>query len=162
MTLWSLIGIPVLTLALFLTPVGLPGNWIMVAVLAAATLAGEAGVAVLVAALAIAFVGEVIEFVIVKRYNLRYGGSSRALWGALAGGLLGAIIGLPVPIVGSIIAGILGSFLGAVLVTFAEAGTVSAATRVGWGVALGRMWSAAAKTAAGLTILVLGVGALVL
>lgn len=156
MTLWPLLGIPLMTIALFLTPLGLPGNWIMIAVLAAAAFFGEIGFAVLLATLAIAFVGEAIEFFIVKRYNLRYGGSKRAFWGALGGGLLGTFIGLPVPIVGSIIAGIIGSFLGALLVTFAEAGTVTAATRVGWGVALGRMWSAAAKTAAGVCILVLG------
>lgn len=156
MTLWSLIGIPIMTIALFLTPLGLPGNWIMIAVLAGAAFFGEIGLAVLAAALAIAFVGEAIEFFIVKRYNLRYGGSNRAFWGALGGGLLGTFIGIPVPIIGSIVAGIIGSFVGALLVTFAEAGTVSAAARVGWGVALGRMWSAAAKTAAGICILVLG------
>ncbi len=156
MTLWALIGVPLMTLALFLTPLGLPGNWLMIAVLAGATFAGEVGLAILLATLAIAFVGEAIEFYVVKRYNLRYGGSKRAFWGALGGGLLGTFVGLPIPVIGSIIAGIAGSFLGAMLVTFAEAGTVSAATRVGWGVALGRMWAAAAKTAAGFSILVLG------
>jgi hypothetical protein len=159
-TLWALIGIPLLLVALFLTPLGLPGNWIMIAVLAAATFYGEVGIAMLVATTTIAFVGEGIEFLIVKRFNVKYGGSNRAFWGALAGGLLGTLIGLPVPVIGSIVAGVLGTFVGAVLVTFAEARTVGTAARVGWGVALGRMWSAAAKTAAGFTILVLGAWAL--
>jgi len=161
MTLWALIGIPAMVTALFLTPLGLPGNWVMIAILAAATFAGEVGAVTLLVALALAFVGEVVEFFIVKRFNLRYGGSSRAFWGALGGGLLGALIGLPVPVIGSIVAGIIGSFVGAMLVTFAEARTVSTAARVGWGVALGRMWAAAAKTAAGFVIIVLGAFALV-
>ncbi len=156
MSAWGLVGVPIMVLSLFLTPLGLPGNWLMIAVLAAATFFGEVGVVVMVASLAIALVGELVEFWIVKRYNLRYGGSNRAFWGAIVGGLVGAFVGLPVPVIGSIIAGIAGSFAGAVLVTYAEARTLSSATRVGWGVMLGRVWSAAAKTAAGLTILVLG------
>ena len=160
MTLWAMLGIPVLIVALFLTPLGLPGNWIMIAVLDGAAFYGEVGLAILVATTTIAFIGEAIEFMIVKRFNVKYGGSSRAFWGALGGGLLGTLVGLPVPVIGSIVAGVVGSFLGALLVTFAEAKTVGTAARVGWGVALGRMWSAAAKTAAGFTILVLGAWAL--
>lgn len=161
MTAWALFGIPAMLAALFLTPLGLPGNWVIIAILAAAAFAGEVGPATLLVALVVAFIAEAIEFFIVKRFNLRYGGSNRAFWGALGGGMLGALIGLPVPILGSIVAGIVGSFVGATLVTFAEARTVSTATRVGWGVALGRMWAAAAKTAAGFVIVVLGAWALV-
>ena len=160
MTLWILLGIPAMVVALFLTPLGLPGNWIMIGVLAGATFAAQVSVPILLLALTLAFAAEAVEFLIVKRYNLKYGGSNRAFWGALGGGLLGTLIGLPVPVIGSIIAGILGSFVGAMLVTFSEAKTVGTAARVGWGVALGRMWAAAAKTAAGLSILVIGSWAL--
>lgn len=153
---WGLVGVAVMIGSLFLTPLGLPGNWVMIAVLAVGAFFGEVGVMVLVATLAIALVGELIEFWIVKRYNLRYGGSNKAFWGALAGGLIGTFVGIPVPVIGSIIAGIIGSFVGAVLVTVAEARTLGDATRVGWGVTLGRVWSAVAKTAAGVTILALG------
>ncbi len=160
MSAWALAGIAVMIGSLFLTPLGLPGNWIMIAVLAVATFTGAVGIPVLLASLAIALGGELIEFWIVKRYNLRYGGSGKAFWGALAGGLIGALVGIPVPIIGSIVAGIIGSFVGAVLVTVAEARTIGDATRVGWGVTLGRVWSAVAKTAAGVTILALGSWAL--
>lgn len=153
---WGLIGVAVMFGSLFLTPLGLPGNWIMIIVVAVGTFYGEIGVAVLLATLVIALAGELIEFWIVKRYNLRYGGSNKAFWGALAGGLIGTFVGIPVPIIGSIVAGIIGSFVGAMIVTVAEARTLGAATRVGWGVMLGRVWSAVAKTAAGVTILVLG------
>src|SRR5690606_35189360 len=150
---WGLVGVAVMIGSLFLTPLGLPGNWIMIAVLAVGAFFGGL---VLLAARASALAGELIEFWSVKRYNLRYGGSNRAFWGALAGGLIGTFVGIPVPIIGSIIAGIIGSFVGAMLITMTEARTLGDATRVGWGVMLGRVWSAVAKTAAGVTILALG------
>lgn len=154
--IWIWIGIAIMVLSLFLTPLGLPGNWIMIAVLAAGAYFGTVGLFALLACLLIAAAGEVVEFLVLQRLNLRYGGSRRAFWGAIAGGIAGVIIGLPLPIIGPIIAGFLGSFAGAAGVTWWETRRAAAATRVGWGVVLGRMWAAAAKTAAGVAILVLG------
>jgi uncharacterized protein YqgC (DUF456 family) len=156
----AVLGIAVMVIALFLTPIGIPGNWIMVGVLAAGALLGEVGVGVLIATLLIAGFAEIVEFMIVKRLNLRYGGSSNAFWGSIGGGIVGVMVGLPVPIVGSIIAGFVGSFAGAAIVTYLETTKTDAAMRVGWGVLLGRGLSAAAKSAAGVVILVLGAAAL--
>lgn len=156
----NIIGIVVMVIAVFLTPLGLPGNWIMIGVLAIGSFYGTVGVGVLLAALALAFIGEGIEFLIVKRYNLRYGGSRRAFWGAIAGGMIGVVVGVPIPIIGSIIAAFVGTFIGAAVATLTEARTLGESARVGWGVLIGRAWSAAAKTAAGFVILVMGVAAL--
>jgi uncharacterized protein len=156
----AVLGIAIMVIALLVTPLGIPGNWIMVGVLAAGALLGEIGAGVIIAALLIAGAAEIVEFMIVKRLNLRYGGTNNAFWGAIGGGIAGVMLGLPVPIVGSIIAGFLGSFAGAALVTYLETTKTDAALRVGWGVLIGRALSAAAKCAAGVVILVLGTAAL--
>ncbi|HUP18991.1 MAG TPA: DUF456 family protein, partial [Gemmatimonadota bacterium] len=88
--------------------------------------------------------------------SLRYGGSSRAFWGAVFGGLVGVIIGFPVPVIGPVIAGIIGSFVGAAGVALLESRDVAGATRVGWGVVLARVFAAVAKVAAAIVILVVG------
>jgi uncharacterized protein len=158
----AIIGILVMVCALLLIPLGLPGTWIMVGVLVVGTIMGEVGVLVLLASLGLAFVAEALEFVIVKRLNLRYGGSRLAFWGAMIGGFAGVIIGLPVPVIGSIIAGFLGSVAGAALATLYETRQLNQTLRVSWGVLLGRMWSAVAKVGVGIVILVLGAAALLL
>lgn len=156
-----LAGVAVMVVSLFLTPLGLPGNWIMIGVLAIGAIAGRIGAAALIGVLLVAIVAEVVEFFIVKRLNARYGGSDRAFWGAIAGGVVGVVVGIPIPVLGSILAGLLGTFAGAAAVTLLERRTATAAARVGWGVLIGRAFSAAAKTAAGVVILVLGSAALI-
>jgi uncharacterized protein len=158
----AVLGIAVMVAALLLTPLGVPGLWIMVAVLALGTWGGAVGVLVLGTAIVLAAAAEVVEFLIVERLNVRYGGSRLAFWGAITGGIAGVIVGMPVPIFGSVVAGFIGSFVGAALATLYETRRVEAAARVGWGTLLGRMWAAAAKVAAGMIILVLGASALLL
>ncbi|HUP00901.1 MAG TPA: DUF456 domain-containing protein [Gemmatimonadota bacterium] len=152
------VGIAVMVLSLFLIPLGAPGLWIMIAVLGFGAWKDEVawwvwGFLVVVAGLA-----ELAEFLIVERTSARYGGSRRAFWGAIAGGLLGVVIGLPVPVplLGPLLAGLLGTFLGAALVTYWETRHLHAARRVAWGALVGRAFAAAAKTAAGVIILVVG------
>lgn len=156
----TIVGIVVMILALLSIPLGLPGLWVMVGILAIAAIVGEVGFWMLAISIIIATIGELIEYVIVGKMTERYGGSRTAFWGALGGGFAGIIIGLPVPIIGSVIAGMLGAFVGAALVTFAETKELRSAHRVGWGVVLGRAFSAVAKTAAGVAIFVLGTAAL--
>ena len=155
-------AVAALVLALFLTPLGAPGNWIMIAIIAAGAWYDRVSWPVLALCVVIALVAEVLEFLLVKRMSDRYGGSRKAFWGAIAGGIVGVVIGMPVPIIGSIIAGFAGSFAGAALVTYLEAKDMGQAGRVGWGVLLGRMLAATVKTAAGIGILVMGAAALLL
>jgi uncharacterized protein len=158
----AMLGIAVMVAALLLTPLGVPGLWIMVGVLAIGWWVGAVGLLILGFALVLAAAAEVVEFLIVDRLNVRYGGSRLAFWGAIAGGIAGVILGMPVPIIGSVIAGFVGSFVGAAVATLYETRHVESAARVGWGTLLGRMWGAAAKVAAGTIILVLGAAALLL
>jgi uncharacterized protein len=155
-TLLALLGILVMLAALALIPLGVPGTWIMVGVLAIGAFAGRVGVAVLITCILIAAVAEVIEFVASKRMNERFGGSRGAFWGAIIGGIAGVVIGMPVPVIGSIIAGFLGSFIGAAAVTLYETRKYGSAWDVGIGALLGRIWAAVAKAGAGIVILVIG------
>jgi uncharacterized protein YqgC (DUF456 family) len=62
--------------------------------------------------------------------------------------------------VGSLLAGVAGTFLGAFAVSLWRTRQARSAARVGWGALLGRAASAAVKTAAGVVVLVVGAGAL--
>ena len=145
---------------LVLIPFGLPGLWvILLGILGYGWLTDfrtlSAGLVVL--AIVLALLGEVAESLIGFRFAKRYGGSSRAGWGALLGGLVGAIVGLPVPIVGSVIGGFVGAFAGAAIFEYTRARHSEGAVRAGWGAVLGRAAAAAVKMAIGL---VMAVGAL--
>lgn len=154
---WLLI--PLLVLALLSIPFGLPGLWIMLAIVIAGTVLGQINIIICLICIVVAIIAQLIEFLIVKRMTTQYGGSRKAFWGAMGGGLVGVIVGAPIPVIGSIIAGMIGSFVGAALVTYAETKELGAAHRVGFGAMVGRAFAAVAKTGAGLTILVLAAAA---
>jgi uncharacterized protein YqgC (DUF456 family) len=154
------VGVAVLVLALLSIPLGLPGLWIMLGVVAIGAILGEVGLTVLLACTVIAIFAELVEFFILRKLTKQYGGSPKAFWGALVGGFVGVLVGAPIFIVGSIIGGMLGAFAGAALVTYAETKKMDSAQRVGWGAVLGRMFTSVAKTAAGIAILALAAAAL--
>lgn len=140
---------------LLLVPLGLPGLWVMVGgLLAYGWLTGfrSVGVATIALVLALAFVGEVVETWLGFRFARRYGGSSRAAWGALVGGIAGAVVGVPVPILGSIIGAFVGAFAGAALLEYTQSRRAGVAVDAGWGAVLGRVAAAAAKIGLGLVI----------
>lgn len=142
---------------LLLIPLGLPGLWLIVlGVLASGWLTGFQAVTGAIVALAVvlALLGEVIEAWLGFRFARRYGGSSRAGWGALAGGLVGAVVGVPVPLIGSVIGGFVGAFVGAALLEYTRARHTGAAAGAGWGAVLGRAAAAAAKMGLGIVIAV--------
>src|SRR6185295_13393649 len=105
-------------IGLLLIPFGLPGTWvILLGILGYGWLTQfqTVGVWFLVLMTGLAILGEVFETWIGFRYAQKYGGSSRAGWGALVGGIVGAIVGVPVPVIGSVIGGFVGAFVGAAL-----------------------------------------------
>ena len=153
-----------LVIALVVIPLGLPGLWIMIGILAAATWANEVSPWILAPLVVVALLAELAEWAIVARTSARWGGSRKAFWGAIAGGLVGILVGLPIPlpILGPLVAGLLGTFAGAAGVTLWETRALRSAGRVGCGAVLGRAFAAATKTAAGVVILVTGTAALIL
>jgi uncharacterized protein len=142
---------------LLLIPLGLPGLWVIViGVLGYGWLTDfrTMGAVLLSVIIALALLGELFESWIGFRFAQRYGGSSRAGWGALVGGMIGAIVGVPVPIIGSVIGGFVGAFLGAAVFEYTRARQSGTSARAGWGAVLGRAAAAAGKMAIGLVMVV--------
>ena len=99
---------------LALIPLGLPGLWVIVLGLLGfgwLTDFRTFGVGAIVTVLLLALAAEAVEAYVGFRFARRYGGSSRAGWGALVGGLIGAIVGMPVPVIGSVVGGLNSSWL---------------------------------------------------
>jgi uncharacterized protein len=144
-------------IGLLLIPLGLPGLWVIViGVLGYGWLTDfrTLGAVLLSVIIALALLGELFESWIGFRFAQRYGGSSRAGWGALVGGMIGAIVGVPVPIIGSVIGGFVGAFLGAAVFEYTRARQSGTSARAGWGAVLGRAAAAAGKMAIGLVMVV--------
>ena len=158
------LAVVIMVVALLLIPLGLPGLWVMIVVLTLAVAGNEVSPWILLILIVVAVLAELAEWAIVARTSARWGGSRKAFWGAIAGGLAGILLGLPVPlpILGPLLAGLLGTFAGAAAVTLWETRAMRSAGRVGCGAVLGRAFAAAAKTAAGVVILVAGAAALIL
>ncbi len=159
----ALLLIVFLLTGLVLIPLGLPGLWVMLlGLLGYGWLTGfrTVGAGIILAALALALLGELVEWWVGFRFARRYGGSRRAGWGALVGGIVGAIVGVPVPVIGSVIGSFVGAFAGAVVFEYSREQHGPASLRAGWGALLGRAVAAGAKTAFGVGIAVLGVWAL--
>jgi uncharacterized protein len=144
---------------LALVALGLPGLWVMVLGLVAygwLTDFSSVSITLIAVVVGLAVLGEIVEALVGFRLARRYGGSTRAGWGALAGGLVGAAVGVPVPVVGSVIGGFVGAFAGAALFEYTRAMRADVAVGAGWGAVLGRAAATAAKMALGVVIAVLG------
>jgi uncharacterized protein len=144
-----------MVLCIVLVPLGIPGTFIMVGLAILADYVAHAGIGWLAIgiALALAVLAEVFEWTLSASFTKKYGGSSRAAWGALIGGFAGAIVGVPVPVIGSVIGAFAGAFLGALVGEYTRAGTNGAgATRVATGALLGKAAATAMKLALAMTI----------
>ncbi len=147
----------ILLVSLLLIPIGLPGIWLMVATGAALilfTASAPFGWAVVLGCAAIAVVAEVLEFLVSARYTKKYGGSTRAAWGAVIGGLVGAFVGVPVPVIGSVIGAFVGCFAGALVAEYSVGGSTDGATRAATGATIGRAIATALKVAFGMVVAV--------
>lgn len=148
-------------LALLLIPLGLPGLWLQVG--ASIVVVLTSGGALLGWSWVLAFAGlamlaELVEFLLGQWGTRRFGGSSRAAWGALIGGLLGAVVGgVPIPIVGAVVASFVGTFVGAIVGEMSERGDVAPDLRVGMGALVGRALSVAFKLGVGCLIFIVSV-----
>jgi len=154
----------VFLVGLALVPFGLPGLWLMV--LGAVgygwvTAFRAVGVITIGVTFGLALAAELFEAWLGFRFARRYGGSSRAGWGALLGGLVGAAIGVPLPLIGSVIGAFLGSFAGGALFEMTRSRSPGGAMAAGWGAVLGRAAGAALQVALGIVIAVVTVFAVV-
>ncbi len=151
-----------------LTLFGLPGNWLILVLACAVTWLApadsrlEAAPLVLGILLALAVLGEIVEFAAGSAAANRAGGSRRGAVGAILGAMLGAIVGaavgLPVPIIGSAVAAVLGGAFGALAgaITFEFHGgrDLAASWRVGHAAFWGRLFGTLSKAALGAVMVV--------
>lgn len=157
-TILTIAAVVGMTVGLLAIPLGLPGLWAIVVLVLALVLAGSLTWTFGLVVAGAAAVAEVAELLVLRWFGQRFGGSRLAFWGAVAGGMVGLFIGAPVPVVGPLVTAFVGTFLGAGAATLWETGSLSASTRVGWGLVLARTFAIGLKVATA----VLVVGAVVL
>jgi hypothetical protein len=140
---------------------GLPGTWLMIlgAALVEWVTADVAmfGPTVLVAAVALAVLGEVLEFLLGAAGSRQAGGSGRAAALAIVGGIVGAVLGtaIPVPVLGTLIGACVGAFAGSLLGDLWAGRPLVHSLEAGRGAAVGRFWGTVSKAAVGGVIFVL-------
>lgn len=144
----------------------LPGNWIVVGLAAgfAWLFAADAGRGIewrtVIIAVALAGIGEVIEFGAGAAGAAKQGASRRAvalsLVGALVGSIGGLFVGVPIPIVGPLIVAVLGgsvgAFAGAYLGETWKGRTEGERIAAGRGAFVGKLWGTLGKLACGAVI----------
>ena len=153
--------------------IALPGNWIGVAMLAAFAWLGpdEGRIAIGYVAVAVAFafalLGEVLEFAAGAIGATKAGASRRstvfAMIGSMVGAIGGATVGIPVPIIGPVLAAILFGGLGATAGAMYGEWTDGRNWKENWTIGHAAFWGRTAgvlgKILAGLAIVVIAVGA---
>jgi uncharacterized protein len=146
---WVVGYVLVIWIAVFITPVGLPGPLLI----AAAALAGwwsgwtatPLWIVIVFAILGLS--SEAVEHWLTVAGARSYGSSKAGLWGSFLGGLVGAFMGFPVPVIGSLIGAFVGAFVGAVLFEMLVSRKGSRdAFRAGYGAFRGRFGAILLKT----------------
>lgn len=152
---------------LLLVVFGLPGTWLMVAAtLLAAWWQWDArrpaseqmfSITVLVAIVALALIGEVVEFLAGVVGTRTAGGTRRGAVGALIGTIAGAIIGtaIPPPILGTLLGACAGAAIGAWGLELSGGRTMRASLKSGAGAGVGRLVGTVAKLAIAVAIWVI-------
>lgn len=173
--LWILLVIA-LAGAWWVNLLGLPGNWIIVAIAAAVTFFAPAdfrlsiSVTILCVLIGLALVGEAVEFAAGALGVKRAGGSRRgalySLGGGLAGGFVGMFVGLPIPVIGSAVAAILfaslGAMAGAVIGENSLGRETGRSLQIGKAAFWGRLFGTLGKTAIGAAMVAIAVVAALL
>jgi uncharacterized protein YqgC (DUF456 family) len=152
--------------SLVLVVLGLPGNWLLVALAVGLELldlhlgAARIGWPLLVGCTVLAAAGEGIEAVAGAAGARLGGGTRRAMWGAFFGGFVGAIVAtplVPIPVLGTLLGAMAGAFLGAFIgeATAPELRGRRDQLRAAAGAALGKLGGTLSKLAIGLVMWVL-------
>lgn len=158
-----------------MTLLSLPGNWLMVLVVAIyawlvpAEWRGDVSWAVVLVVLLLAIVGEILETLAVAVGTSRAGGSRRAallgLCGSLGGGLIGALVGVPIPVVGPLVGAVLfaaaGAAFGAYVGEAWKGRTADESWKVSQAAFVGRLLGTMAKILAASVIVAIVAGAVV-
>ncbi len=166
--MWDNVIITALILAclagVVMTALRLPGTWLIVsAALGYGWWSDWMGIGTALACIvvAIAIVGEIVEFALTALTAQKAGASRQAAWGGLIGGFLGmiflaSVLSLPMPVVGTMIGAIAGAlvgcFGGAMIAELAVRKKLAQSTKVGLFSAMGFILGMAVKTALALVM----------
>ncbi len=132
-----------------LTALTLPGTWLTAAVAAAVALLEPEliGWWVVGSLVALAVVGEIIEFFASAMGAAKFGASKRGAVGAVIGSIVGGIAGAPFLFpLGSIVGAVAGAAGGAILLERSGQRTWKESARAGQGAAIGRVLATVGKT----------------
>ncbi len=147
----------VLGLVLLLSVFGLPGNWLMLGLVAVCHFAlpfeSGLGAAYWCIVLALAVAGEVAEFFLQVRQARKYGSSNTGTVGGVIGAIVGAIVLAPFFFgIGAFIGALLGAWSGCVLFELLRGNKVQPAARAALGAMFGRFLGTVCKLACGAVI----------
>ena len=117
--------------------------------------------------LALALIGEGIEFAASVLGTKKMGGSSRgatmSVVGAIIGGILGAVLGVPIPIpvvgilIGSVLFAAGGAMIGAMIGEQSQGKTLKESAKIGSAAFIGRLLGTAGKIVVGSSMAVLSI-----
>lgn len=141
-----------------LTPLGMPGNFIIIAgalVFNLITWEMTVNLQRIAVVLGLAVLGEILEYILGVQMARKRGASGRAIIGAIVGGIIGALVGTPVPIVGTIIGLFVGVFLGAFAIELAYRKDIKLAYDSAIGAFYGRAGAILVKTMIGILIIII-------
>ncbi len=140
---------------------GLPGNWVIIAVMGLWKWTHpeiQAGWWFFLLLIALAGAAELIEFGSQVWGARRYGGSNRGSWGALLGAFAGAILGAPLLLgLGAIVGAVAGAFVGSLIFELWVGRSWAEALTASKGAMWGRVFGLAAKAGLGMLVLSLSV-----
>ena len=170
---WLTLFILLLLVFWLLNLVGLPGNWLIVAISLIWMLFGPTDyqfswIVVLVLAV-LALIGEAIEFGASVLGTKKLGGSGRgaalSVVGSIIGGIMGAILGIPVPIplvgmlIGSVLFAAVGAWVGATIGEKWVGKSTHQSVQIGGAAFVGRLLGTVGKLVMGSSMVVLAIAA---
>jgi uncharacterized protein YqgC (DUF456 family) len=173
---WALLFVLAMLIAWCTNLLGLPGNWLMVAlavvywILKPADAGATLSITVLIVMAVLAAVGELLEISMSAVSISKAGGGRKSAWyaisGSIVGGIVGIFMGVPLPLIGpiagSLLFGSLGAMAGAVFSEIASGQTWAQCLRIGKAAFLGRALGTLAKMAVGLAMICVAVVGLII
>ncbi len=157
---WSLIVAAflfVLAIVLLLSVFGLPGNWIMIGLVAVCHFAMPAQSPLSpwywVIVLGVAIFGEAVEFLLQIRQSKKYGSSGTGTVGGVIGALIGAVCMAPLFFgIGAFLGALIGAWTGCFLFELLRGTETRAAARAALGAMFGRFLGTVWKLTCGVII----------
>ena len=154
---WLILLIIVNAFWLMLGVSSLPGNWLMIitTILFALWQKNIFSVYTIIAAIVLAVIGEILEFIAGAAGTKAAGGGKKAMAAAIIGAIVGAIVGtviIPIPIFGTLLGSAIGAALAVLFVERKGGKELKQSLKIATGAGLGRFVGLGAKFIAGVII----------